>query len=94
MSFFVLVIVIATASGGSELLLGHGRGAKLVLEQCDQVTDDGIIALHISNRVYRLEPVVAAIAEELRLAGRVWNDEYDNRPGKTWSSWVQHSLTS
>ncbi len=52
-----------------------------------KITDDGILALHISNKYVRLEPVVAGIAKELNLVSRVWNDDSENRPGKTASSW-------
>jgi hypothetical protein len=53
----------------------------------DRLTPDGILALHISNKYVRLEPVVAGIAKELGLAARVWNDDSESRPGKTASSW-------
>jgi hypothetical protein len=54
----------------------------------DRVTPDGLVALHISNKVFRLEPVVAANAADLKLTGRVWDDAGEDRPGKTASSWV------
>jgi hypothetical protein len=55
----------------------------------DRLTPDGLLALHISNKNYRLEPVAERIARELKLVGRVWHDdERDNRPGKTAASWV------
>jgi len=54
----------------------------------DRVTPDGLIALHVSNKKLWLEPVVARIAEELGLAGRIWNDDGFRRPGKTASGWV------
>ncbi|QDU19904.1 spermidine synthase family protein [Urbifossiella limnaea] len=52
-----------------------------------KVTDHGLLALHISNKYVRLEPVVAGIADALGLKARVWNDDSENRPGKTASSW-------
>jgi hypothetical protein len=71
---------------------GFDPGERLTLEAVklymDRVRDDGLVALHISNKYFRLEPVIAAIARELKLAGRVWNDDSDTRPGKTASSWV------
>jgi hypothetical protein len=67
-------------------------GERLTLEAvrlyADRVTPDGIVALHISNKVLRLEPIVAAIAAELKLTGRVWYDDYTGLPGKTASTWV------
>ncbi|HJZ55445.1 MAG TPA: fused MFS/spermidine synthase, partial [Gemmataceae bacterium] len=54
----------------------------------DRMPEDGILALHISNKYVRLEPVVARIADDLGLAARVWNDDAEGKPGKTASSWV------
>jgi hypothetical protein len=57
----------------------------------DRLTDDGILALHISNKYVRLEPVVAAIAQHHGLVARVWNDDQERGAGmvgKTASSWV------
>lgn len=55
----------------------------------NHLTDDGFLALHISNKYVRLEPVVAEIAHELGLTAWVWNDDAEKRwPGKTASSWI------
>lgn len=54
----------------------------------NRVTDDGLIAIHISNRYINLEPVVAILAQETGLAGRIWSDSAEEYPGKTASSWV------
>lgn len=55
----------------------------------NRITDDGILALHISNKYIDLEPVAAQHAKDLGLAARVWNDSGERgRPGKTASSWV------
>jgi hypothetical protein len=54
----------------------------------NRMTDDGILALHISNKFVNLEPVVARIAAELGVEARVWRDDSESRPGKTASSWV------
>lgn len=54
----------------------------------NRITDDGLLALHISNKYVMLEPVVARIAQELGLAARVWSDSWEASPGKTSSSWV------
>src|SRR4029453_17140341 len=61
-----------------------------------RITDDGIIALHISNKFVSLEPVVEKIVSELRnrpeyanLSARLWSDNAERgRPGKTASSWI------
>jgi hypothetical protein len=71
---------------------GFDPGDRLTLEAVklyfDRVREDGIVALHISNKWLRLEPVVAAIARELGLVARVWNDDSEGFPGKTATSWV------
>ena len=57
----------------------------------DRLADDGILALHISNKFVQLEPVVAAIAAKHNLVARVWNDNAErgmDKFGKTASSWV------
>ncbi len=54
----------------------------------ERLRDDGILALHISNKYVALEPVVAAIAQDLGLAARIWNDSSEQAIGKTASSWV------
>jgi hypothetical protein len=55
----------------------------------DRMTEDGILALHVSNKYYDLRPMVARMAKELKLEARIWNDNQERgRPGKTASSWV------
>ena len=54
----------------------------------DRIADDGLLAVHISNRYINLAPVVAVLAAEAGLAGRIWNDSDDDYPGKTASSWI------
>ncbi|QJW96298.1 polyamine aminopropyltransferase [Frigoriglobus tundricola] len=61
---------------------------EAVREYFDRMTDDGILALHISNKYIRLEPMFAKMAEELKLTARVWNDDAEGRHGKTASSWL------
>ena len=41
----------------------------------DVLKPDGVMALHISNRYLRLEPVVAGLAEDARLGGRLLIDD-------------------
>jgi hypothetical protein len=71
---------------------GFDPGDRLTLEAVrlyvDRVAPDGIVALHVSNKEFRLEPVVARIAQELGLVGRIWSDNFDAQPGKTASTWV------
>lgn len=64
---------------------GHDPGDRLTLEAVrlylSRTRPDELVALHISNREYWLEPVVARIARELKLAARVWHDDREGRPG-------------
>ena len=82
---YALLLIDAFSSDSIPVHLLTVEAVRLYLER---LTDDGILALHISNKFVRLEPVVAAIAEELGLVARVWNDDSEGRAGKTASSWV------
>ncbi len=55
-----------------------------------KLTDDGIVALHISNRYLGLEPVLGNLAKDLSLVGlKQFDDEGDKQfPGKSSSDWV------
>ena len=55
-----------------------------------KLTDDGILALHISNRYLGLEPVLGNLARDLSLAGlKQFDDESDEQfSGKSSSDWV------
>lgn len=55
----------------------------------DRLTGDGIVALHISNKFFSLEPMFAHLAAELKLEGRIWYDNAERgKPGKTASAWI------
>ncbi len=82
---YSLLLVDAFSSDSIPVHLLTVEAVKLYL---DRMTDDGILALHISNKYVRLEPVVAQIAAELGLTARVWNDDAERKPGKTASSWI------
>jgi hypothetical protein len=88
---YSLLLVDAFSSDSIPVHLLTVEAVQLYLER---ITDDGIIALHISNKYVSLEPVVAAIADKLGLAAYVWNDTHRDdddtmeRVGKTSSSWV------
>jgi hypothetical protein len=71
----------------SDAIPVHLLTKEAVQMYLDRMTDDGILALHISNKYVELEPVVARIADELGLTALVWNDSGERRPGKTASSW-------
>lgn len=66
----------------------HLLTVEAVALYMDCITDDGILALHISNKFVKLEPVVEAIAKKHNLVARVWNDDAEKQHGKTASSWV------
>jgi len=82
---YTLLLVDAFSSDSIPVHLLTVEAVKLYLER---MTDDGILAMHISNRWLNLEPVVSAIAKQLGLTARVWNDNSEGRRGKTASSWV------
>lgn len=82
---YALLLVDAFSSDSIPIHLLTKEAVELYL---NRITEDGLLALHISNKFVRLEPVVARIAKELNLAARVWKDDSESRPGKTASSWV------
>ncbi len=82
---YALLLIDAFSSDSIPVHLLTVEAVELYL---NRLTDDGILALHISNKFVRLEPVVAAIAKEHNLVARVWNDDAEGRHGKTASSWV------
>jgi hypothetical protein len=82
---YQLLLVDAFSSDSIPIHLLTKEAVKLYM---DRVTDDGIVALHISNKFVKLEPVVARIADELGLEARVFSDMWDTPIGKTMSSWV------
>jgi hypothetical protein len=53
-----------------------------------RTADDGIVAIHVSCRDVNLEPMFAKLADELKLAARIWADDGGQHSGKTASSWL------
>ncbi len=53
-----------------------------------KMTEDGLIIFHISNRHLRLEPVLANLVQADGLAGVIENDNKEEEPGKSTSTWV------
>ncbi|HEY1376497.1 MAG TPA: fused MFS/spermidine synthase [Gemmataceae bacterium] len=95
-----LIVVDAFSSDAIPVHLLTKEAVQLYL---DKLADDGVIALHISNRYLDLQKVVGRLAAELRLAGlKQWDlndlfvpkhdggvDTAANRiPGKRASQWV------
>ncbi len=59
----------------------------------NKIADDGIIILHISNRYFDLEPVIAATADASELKSRVYHylkglDPETDKPYQLSTSWV------
>ncbi len=87
---FGLLVVDAFSS---DAIPTHLLTREAVSTYLDRLTPDGVLALHISNRYYDLEPVVAAIATDLRVDRLVQfdsaiTDPFSQQIGKTSSHWV------
>ena len=83
---YALLLVDAFSSDAIPVHLLTTEAVQLYM---NRITDDGILALHISNKYVSLEPVVAQITSDLGLTARLWSDNLERgRPGKTASSWV------
>ena len=87
---YQLLLVDAFSSDSIPVHLLTREAVELYM---NRVTDDGLVALHISNKYVKLEPVAARIAEDLGLSARVFSDGYSDENnivplGKTQSSWV------
>ncbi|PWU21299.1 MAG: hypothetical protein C5B48_11475, partial [Candidatus Rokuibacteriota bacterium] len=54
----------------------------------DMLRPGGLLALHISNRYLRLEPVVAKLAEDAGLRGLIEHDDSAEPKGAAESTWV------
>src|SRR4029450_3378867 len=63
-----------------------GEALRLYLEM---LAPDGLLALHLSNRYLDLEPVVANLAEDAGLRGRLLqHDESAETEGASASTWA------
>jgi hypothetical protein len=54
----------------------------------DKLAAGGFIAFHITNRHADLEPVLHALAQDAQLSGLIEDDDDEDRPGKSASTWV------
>jgi hypothetical protein len=82
---YKLIVVDAFSSDAIPIHLITKEAVELYFEK---LTDDGVLAVHISNRHLNLGPVLGNIVRDLGLAGL---DEYDNDEdpsGKNTSDWV------
>lgn len=82
---FCLLLVDAFSSDSIPVHLLTKEAVELYRSR---LADHGLLAIHISNKYVKLEPVVARIADELGMAGRVFSDSNSGYSGKTSSHWV------
>lgn len=87
---YKLLLVDAFSSDSIPVHLLTKEAVDLYMNRID---DDGLVALHISNRYIKLELAVSKIAQELGLAALEFNDSWfdstqEYPPGKSQSTWV------
>jgi spermidine synthase len=81
-----LIVVDAFTSDAIPVHLLTREALRLYV---DMLKPDSILALHLSNRYLRLEPVVARLAEEAGLGGRLLqHDDAPETEGATRSTWA------
>jgi hypothetical protein len=83
---FQLIIVDAFNSDAIPVHLLTREAIQLYFKK---LSNDGIVALHISNRYLNLQPVLGNVAKDLGLAG-LYQSDFDlvRKPGKRASQWV------
>jgi hypothetical protein len=86
---FGFMLVDAYSSDAIPVHLLTKEAVKLYF---DRLEDDGLLALHISNRYLDLEPVADRIAKDLNkefgIEARVMHDDDQSAPGKSTSHWI------
>ena len=82
-----LIVLDAFSSDAIPVHLITGDAFAMYLRK---LTHGGVIAVHISNRYLRLEPVLGNVARDLGLTGlKQFDEESDGKyPGKASSDWV------
>jgi hypothetical protein len=81
-----LIVVDAFTSDAIPVHLLTREALRLYVEM---LAPDGLLALHLSNRYLRLEPVVANLAADAGLGGRlVQHDDAPETEGATRSTWA------
>jgi hypothetical protein len=80
--------VILVDAFSSDAIPVHLLTREALLLYFDLLAPRGILALHISNRYLRLEPVVAALAEGGRYARMLQDGGTDDVPGAVEASWA------
>jgi hypothetical protein len=82
---YALIVVDAFSSDAIPIHLLTKEAVRLYVER---LRNDGVIALHLSNRYLSLQSIAARIAQELGLACLQINDGDLDLPGKQSSQWV------
>jgi hypothetical protein len=81
--------VIAVDAFSSDAIPVHLLTREALRLYLEMLKPDGVIAVHISNRYLDLEPVVAALAADAALGGRlIQHDESAESAGAARSTWV------
>jgi spermidine synthase len=80
-----LIIVDAFSSDAIPIHLLTREALELYFQK---LRPDGVLVMHISNRYLNLEPVLARLAEDLKLEGMIRIDQGDDALLKTPSHWV------
>jgi hypothetical protein len=80
-----LIVVDAFSSDAIPIHLITREAIKLYLQK---LSDNGVLAVHISNRYLDLEPVLGNIANDLKVPNLFQNDSRDQEIGKTSSEWA------
>jgi spermidine synthase len=62
----------------SDAVPTHLMTREAIQTYIEKLANEGVLAFHISNKYLRLDRVLTAAAEELRLASRVKHDRYIN----------------
>jgi spermidine synthase len=86
-----VIVVDAFSSDAIPVHLLTREALRLYL---DVLTPGGIVALHISNRHLRLEPVVARLAADASLGGRLLQHDEAEAEGADRSTWALLSPTA
>lgn len=79
----------------SDAIPAHLLTVEAMKMYAERLGPDGILAVHISNRVFDLEPVVAAAAEELGWSAAIGRGSAseDGATGAVWMVLSPHELT-
>ena len=81
--------LIAADAFSSDAIPVHLLTREALQLYLDMLAPGGVLVLHISNRYLELEPVVANLAEDAALGGRlIGDDESEEIAGASRSTWV------